>query len=176
MQTILKRLYPTKTWESEVCSHYTFLFCIFNRYNWYHVLSVRITSNELPPMILKRIEYILEWNLDNPLVWILSVPFSLKGSSKCTYHVNVHKLYGVEYISTVCSQDQGTNVRKVISEVYTFFILQCTVFGRKSKHKTDVTAWHGIHFHKNNLWNILVKKNYYVNYQNFQNSMLKCIP
>ena len=27
---------------------------------------------------------------------------------------------------------------------------QCTVFGRKSKHKTDVTltGWHGIHFHK----------------------------
>ena len=33
----------------------------------------------------------------------------------------------------------GTNARKVISEVYTFFVLQCTVFGRKSKHKTDVT-------------------------------------
>ena len=26
---------------------------------------------------------------------------------------------------------QGTNARKVISEVYTFFVLQCTVFGRK---------------------------------------------
>ena len=37
-----------------------------------------------------------------------------------------------------------------------FFVLQCTVFGRKSKHKIDVRAWHGIHFHKNNLWNILV--------------------
>ena len=34
---------------------------------------------------------------------------------------------------------QGTNARKVISGVYTFFVLQCTVFGRKSKHKTDVT-------------------------------------
>ena len=29
--------------------------------------------------------------------------FSLKGSSKCTNHVNVHKLYAVEYINTVCS-------------------------------------------------------------------------
>ena len=29
---------------------------------------------------------------------------------------------------------QGTNARKVISEVFTFFVLQCTVFGRKSKH------------------------------------------
>jgi len=47
--------------------------------------------------------------------------------------------------------DQGTNARKVISEVFAFFVLQCTVFGRKSKHKTDVTAWHGIHFKKNNL-------------------------
>ena len=35
---------------------------------------------------------------------------------------------------------QGCNARKVISEVYAFFVLQCTVFGRKSKHKTDVTA------------------------------------
>ena len=44
-----------------------------------------------------------------------------------------------------------------------FCVLQCTVFGRKSKHKTDVSVWHGIHFHKNNLWNILVIGNYYVN-------------
>ena len=35
---------------------------------------------------------------------------------------------------------QGTNARKVISEDYSFFVLQCTVFGRKSKHKTYVTA------------------------------------
>jgi len=56
-------------------------------------------------IITKRIEYILEWNLVNPLVCILSVPFSLKGSSKCTNHVNVHKLYAVEYINTVCSLD-----------------------------------------------------------------------
>ena len=47
--------------------------------------------------------------------------------------------------------DQGTNARKVISEVYAIFVLQCTVFRRKSKSKTDVTAWHGINFHKNNL-------------------------
>ena len=40
---------------------------------------------------------------------------------------------------------QGTNARKVISEVYAFFVLQCTVFVRKNKHKTDVTVWHGIH-------------------------------
>ena len=45
--------------------------------------------------LAKRIEYILEWNLDNPSVRILSVPFSLKGSSKCTNHVNVHKLSAV---------------------------------------------------------------------------------
>ena len=53
----------------------------------------------------KRIEYILEWNLENTSVCILSVPFSLKGNSKCTNHVNVHKLYAVEYINTVCSLD-----------------------------------------------------------------------
>ena len=43
---------------------------------------------------------------------------------------------------------QGFNARKVISEVYASFVLQCTVFGRKSKHKTDVTVWHGILFQK----------------------------
>ena len=53
----------------------------------------------------KRIEYILEGNLENLLVRIFSVPFSLKGSSKCTNHVNVHKLYAVAYINTVCSLD-----------------------------------------------------------------------
>ena len=70
------------------------------------------------------------------------------------------------------SKAQGTNARKIISEVYAFFVLQCTVFGRKSKHKTDVKAWHGIHFHKNILWSILVIGNYYVNFHNYQNQML----
>ena len=37
-------------------------------------------------------------------------------------------------------QMQGYNARKLISEVYTFFVLQCTVFGWKSKHKTEVAA------------------------------------
>ena len=49
----------------------------------------------------KRIEYI-EGNLENLSVWIFSVPFSLKGSPRCTNHVNVHKLYAVEYNNTVC--------------------------------------------------------------------------
>jgi len=66
-------------------------------------------------------------------------------------------------------QVQGTNARKVISELYTFFVLLCTVFGRKSKH---VRAWHRIHFHKNNLLNILVIWNYSVNFQSYQNSIL----
>jgi len=34
---------------------------------------------------------------------------------------------------------------KFFSEVYASFVLQCTVSGRYCKHKTDVTAWHGIH-------------------------------
>ena len=51
-----------------------------------------------PVLEPKRIEYILEWNLDNP-----SVPLSLKGSSKRTNQVNVHKWYAVEYINSVCS-------------------------------------------------------------------------
>ncbi len=68
----------------------------------------------------KRIEYILEWNLDNPSVWILSVPFSLKGSSKCSNHVNVHKLYAVEYINTVCSVDYPFQFEffKLLNELY----------------------------------------------------------
>ena len=35
----------------------------------------------------------------------------------------------------------------------------------------DVTVWHGINFHKNNLWNILIIGNYYVNFQIYQNWM-----
>ena len=58
--------------------------------------------SELHP---KRIEYIFEWNLANPSVWFFSAPFTLKGSSKCTNHVNVHKLYAVECINTLCSLD-----------------------------------------------------------------------
>ena len=34
----------------------------------------------------------------------------------------------------ILCMNQGTNVRKVISEVCAFFVLQCTVFGLKSKH------------------------------------------
>ena len=64
---------------------------------------------------------------------------------------------------------QGTNARKVFSKVCDFLYCSVLVFGRKSKHKTDVTAWHGIHFHKNNLWNILLIGNYIVNLQNHQN-------
>ena len=41
----------------------------------------------------------------------------------------------------------------------------------KVKQKTNSTAWQGIHFHKNNLWNILVIGNYDVNYQNYQHKM-----
>ena len=40
---------------------------------------------------------------------------------------------------------QGCKARKVISEVYTSLVLQCTVSGRWCKHKTDVEVWHGIH-------------------------------
>ena len=49
--------------------------------------------------------------------------------------------------------------------------LYCSVLslGGKVNTRRMVTAWHGIHFHKNNLWNILVIGNYYVNFQSFQN-------
>ena len=63
--------------------------------------------------------------------------------------------------------------RGYLRDVRIFCTAECTVFGRKSKHKTDVTAWHGINFHKNNLWNILVIiGNYYENFQNYLNLML----
>ena len=48
--------------------------------------------------------------------------------------------YLVIFTATKHYVNQGNNARKVISEVYASFVLQCTVFGRKSKHKTDVTA------------------------------------
>ena len=52
--------------------------------------------------------------------------------------------------------DQGSYARKVnCGRVFSVYILKPVLFGRKSKHKTDVPPWHGIHFHKNNLWNIL---------------------
>ena len=49
----------------------------------------------------KRIEYILEWNLKNEFCQSLSA----WKCTKCTSHVNGHKLYAVEYINTVCSLD-----------------------------------------------------------------------
>ena len=94
------------TWNCGVSTWFQMFYTVglsdfFNRFRDYRFFSVS-RSNDI---LSKRIEYILERNLDNPSVWILSVPFSLKGSSKSTNHVNVHKLYAVEYINTVCSQD-----------------------------------------------------------------------
>ena len=80
----------------------------------YHVLTtglVTLESFKNRSLISKRIEYILEGNLNNPSVLILSIPFSLKGSSKCTNLVNVHKLYAGEYINTVCSLDYSFQFR-----------------------------------------------------------------
>ena len=42
---------------------------------------------------------------------ILFSPFQPEESSKCTNHVNVHKLYAVEYINTVCSLDYSFQFR-----------------------------------------------------------------
>ena len=68
---------------------------------------------------------------------------------------------------------QGFNARKVISEVYASFVLQCTVstggnVNTRRMSKPDM----GSIFHLNNQWNILVIGNYYVNYQNYQYLML----
>ena len=52
-----------------------------------------------PTCIIENRIYIRE-EFKESLGMNFSVPFSLKGSSKCTNHVNVHKLYAVEYIIT----------------------------------------------------------------------------
>ena len=62
---------------------------------------------------------------------------------------------------------QGCNARKVISELYTSFVLQCTVSRRQCKDKTDVKAWHGIHLSHKKINEIFWS--YYANYQNYQN-------
>jgi len=68
---------------------------------------------------------------------------------------------------------QGCNARKVISQVYACFVLQCTVTGRGNVNSRWISKPDmGSIFHINNQWNILVIGNYYVNYQNYQNSML----
>ena len=65
-----------------------------------HILSARVFVNNKSQFQAKifffktcwygdqklRLEYILEGNLENLSVWIFSVPFSLKGSSKCANH------------------------------------------------------------------------------------------
>ena len=61
---------------------------------------------------------------------------SLKLSYQCITAARVANA-GLSKICQAFHIQQVTNARKVISEV---FVLQCTVFGRKSKHKTDVTA------------------------------------
>ena len=80
--------------------------CMYILYVWSQKLWILWNS----VFLTKIIEYILEGSLENPSVWVLSVPFSLKGSSKCTNHVNVHKLYAVEYINTVCSLDYSFRI------------------------------------------------------------------
>ena len=84
------------------------LLYIISKENRIYILFdnfLRKAAGSFGVLLPKRIEYILEGNSENLSVWIFSVPFSLKGSSKCTNHVNVHKLYAVEYINTVCSLD-----------------------------------------------------------------------
>jgi len=64
------------------------------------------------------------------------------GKILCTFtSSDICTAFGVlKDVNTSNQYKQGTNARKVISEVYAFIVLQFTVFGRKSKHKTDTTA------------------------------------
>ena len=81
------------------------------------------------PLIVKIFIECLIW-VNRPQIYVILVTFIHQENWKCT-RIN---------LNIVCL-NQGYKARKVISEVYAFFVLQCTVFGRKSKHKTDVTAW-----------------------------------
>jgi len=72
-------------------------------------------------------------------------------------------------MNAVC---KDCKARKVISEVYTSFVLQCTVsMGGDVNTRQMSKPEMGSIFHIKNQWNILVIGNYYVNYQNFQNLM-----
>ena len=53
-------------------------------------------------------------------------------------YVHLYLLYNKQRENCVRSF-QGYNTRKVISEVYASFVLQCTVSGRLCKHKTDIS-------------------------------------
>ena len=64
---------------------------------FYNILQRRPATKE--NRIYIRVEFRESFGMN------LSVPFSLKGSSKCANHVNVRKLYAVEYITTVSSLD-----------------------------------------------------------------------
>ena len=57
--------------------------------------------------------------------------------------------------------------------MYTSFVLQCTVSGGGNVNTRRILKPEiGSIFHIQNRWNILVIRNFYVNYQNFQNLML----
>jgi len=61
--------------------------------------------------------------------------YSILGSQDWIVRLNAYTVRGI-----LARIMQGNNARKVILEVYAFCVLQCTVFGQKSKHKMDVTA------------------------------------
>ena len=61
------------------------------------------------------------------------------------------------------SYSQGCNARKVISEVYTSFVLQCTVSCGNVNTRRMSNPDLGSIFHIKNQWNILVIGNYYQN-------------
>ena len=86
-------------------------YVVFSRFLLWAVAS-GLHSGILKTQNIVSIEntiYIRE-ELNESLGMIFSVP-SLKGSSKCTNHVSVHKLCAVEYINTVCSLDYSFQFR-----------------------------------------------------------------
>jgi len=103
--SVLCLLFRPKTVHCSTKNTYTSEITFLALVLWVKSTIVMIVTRiKLAKLAAKRIEYI-EGNLENLSVWIFSVPFSLNGSSKCTNHVNVHKLYAVEYIYTVCILD-----------------------------------------------------------------------
>ena len=65
-------------------------------------LKINMCDSPLP---LIRSQCLSEQRHKENRIYIRQSLSAWNGSSKCTNHVNVHKLYAVEYISTVCSLD-----------------------------------------------------------------------
>ena len=78
----------------------------------YNILEIVTKNSSLNPFKLNTFSHLTKKNRiyirgefrESPGMNFVS-PFQLDSEFKCKIHVNVHKLYAVEYINTVCSLD-----------------------------------------------------------------------